>query len=83
LKNLFRNYKIQLLFLTENGTVKTIDKATERILGMKALVNDHIFCLSPYVENVSLFPNPRINIKESDCFEKELTFNKPYSSAIH
>jgi hypothetical protein len=47
------------------------------------LVDEHILCLSPSAENVSHFPNPGININESTRFEKELTFNKTYSSTIH
>jgi hypothetical protein len=46
------------------------------------LVGEHVLCLSPYVENVSHFPNPEININESARFEKESTFNKSCSRTM-
>jgi class 3 adenylate cyclase len=50
---------------------------------LESLVGEHISCLSQFILHESPIPKPHVNINQSECFEKNLTYQKTGSSEIH
>jgi transcriptional regulator with PAS, ATPase and Fis domain len=72
-----------IIILTENGIIKTINKATERIFRMKILLVNISFVFLFMLKMYLLFQIQELILMKVSVLKKELTFNKPYSSTIH
>jgi hypothetical protein len=80
-EQLVQNLPDSIITLSEDGIIKTVDKATERTIGIESLeistlVGQYIYILSNFVVNTSPFPPPRLIVHQSVCLEKDLTFKK-------